>query len=101
MKKFLATTFTTMQVLVLSVALLPACTKQTTQPATSLDQEQEVPMSAQPADTEEFANVSTDSTLEEMLEQSLDMPNEQIIEKIEIDETAQTATQDAQVKENP
>lgn len=89
------------QALVLSaMIILSACAQKTEEATAEPVEEKEVPMSAEPA--EPIIVVPSDSSLsiEQVVPEAFaEGDSTQIAEVVEIDETAKTATQDAEVQE--
>lgn len=90
------------QALVLSAMIvLSACAQKTEDATAEPVEEKEVPMSAEPAEPVIVVpSDSSESSIEQVVPEAFaDGDTTQIAEVVEIDETAETATQDAEVQE--
>lgn len=89
------------QALVLSaMIILSACAQKTEEATAEPVEEKEVPMSAEPAEPIIVVPSDSSSSIEQVVPEAFaEGDSTQIAEVIEIDETAKTATQDAEVQE--
>ncbi|OOR84108.1 hypothetical protein [Moraxella canis] len=90
------------QVVAISAVLaLSACAQKTEDSTAEPVEEKEVPMSAEPAEPVIVVpSDSSESSIEQVVPEAFaDGDTTQIAEVVEIDETAETATQDAEVQE--
>ncbi|OAV12722.1 hypothetical protein [Moraxella catarrhalis] len=89
------------QALVLSaMIILSACTQKTEEATAEPVEEKEVPMSAEPAEPIIVVPSDSSSSIEQVVPEAFaEGDSTQIAEVVEIDETAKTATQDAEVQE--
>ncbi|WP_114800847.1 hypothetical protein U0021_06080 [Moraxella canis] len=90
------------QVVAISAVLaLSACAQKTEESTAEPVEEKEVPMSAEPAEPVIVVpSDSSESSIEQVVPEAFaDGDTTQIAEVVEIDETAETATQDAEVQE--
>lgn len=89
------------QALVLSaMIILSACTQKTEEATAEPVEEKEVPMSAEPAEPMIVVPSDSSSSIEQVVPEAFaEGDSTQIAEVVEIDETAKTATQDAEVQE--
>ncbi|OAV24763.1 hypothetical protein [Moraxella catarrhalis] len=89
------------QVLVLSaMIILSACAQKTEEATAEPVEEKEVPMSAEPAEPMIVVPSDSSSSIEQVVPEAFaEGDSTQIAEVVEIDETAKTATQDAEVQE--
>lgn len=89
------------QALVLSaMIILSACAQKTEEATTEPVEEKEVPMSAEPAEPIIVVPSDSSSSIEQVVPEAFaEGDSTQIAEVVEIDETAKTATQDAEVQE--
>ncbi|OAU96754.1 MULTISPECIES: hypothetical protein [Moraxella] len=90
------------QVVAISAVLaLSACAQKTEDATAEPVEEKEVPMSAEPAEPVIVVpSDSSESSIEQVVPEAFaDGDTTQIAEVVEIDETAETATQDAEVQE--
>lgn len=89
------------QALVLSaMIILSACAQKTEEATAEPVEEKEVPMSAEPAEPMIVVPSDSSSSIEQVVPEAFaEGDSTQIAEVIEIDETAKTATQDAEVQE--
>lgn len=89
------------QALVLSaMIILSACAQKTEEATAELVEEKEVPMSAEPAEPIIVVPSDSSSSIEQVVPEAFaEGDSTQIAEVVEIDETAKTATQDAEVQE--
>lgn len=89
------------QALALSAMIvLSACAQKTEDATAQPVEEKEVPMSAEPAEPMIVVPSDSSSSIEQVVPEAFaEGDSTQIAEVIEIDETAKTATQDAEVQE--
>ncbi|MPX18502.1 hypothetical protein D6D69_05425 [Moraxella catarrhalis] len=89
------------QALVLSaMIILSACAQKTEEATAEPVEEKEVPMSAEPAEPMIVVPSDSSSSIEQVVPEAFaEGDSTQIAEVVEIDETAKTATQDAEVQE--
>ncbi|OAV00834.1 hypothetical protein AO366_1425 [Moraxella catarrhalis] len=89
------------QALVLSaMIILSACAQKTEEATAEPVEEKEVPMSAEPAEPIIVVPSDSSSSIEQVVPEAFaEGDSTQIAEVVEIDETAKTATQDAEVQE--
>ncbi|MPW74153.1 hypothetical protein CPI40_03195 [Moraxella catarrhalis] len=89
------------QALALSaMIILSACAQKTEEATAEPVEEKEVPMSAEPAEPVIVVPSDSSSSIEQVVPEAFaEGDSTQIAEVIEIDETAKTATQDAEVQE--
>ena len=89
------------QALVLSAMIvLSACAQKTEEATAEPVEEKEVPMSAEPAEPMIVVPSDSSSSIEQVVPEAFaEGDSTQIAEVVEIDETAKTATQDAEVQE--
>lgn len=89
------------QALALSAMIvLSACAQKTEEATAEPVEEKEVPMSAEPAEPMIVVPSDSSSSIEQVVPEAFaEGDSTQIAEVIEIDETAKTATQDAEVQE--
>ncbi|MPW63438.1 hypothetical protein C0208_01155 [Moraxella catarrhalis] len=89
------------QALVLSaMIILSACAQKTEEATAEPVEEKEVPMSAEPAEPMIVIPSDSSSSIEQVVPEAFaEGDSTQIAEVVEIDETAKTATQDAEVQE--
>ncbi|ARB67131.1 Uncharacterised protein [Moraxella catarrhalis] len=89
------------QALALSAMIvLSACAQKTKEATAKPVEEKEVPMSAEPAEPMIVVPSDSSSSIEQVVPEAFaEGDSTQIAEVIEIDETAKTATQDAEVQE--
>lgn len=89
------------QALVLSaMIILSACAQKTEEATAEPVEEKEVPMSAEPAEPVIVVPSDSSSSIEQVVPEAFaEGDSTQIAEVVEIDETAKTATQDAEVQE--
>ncbi|AZQ94730.1 hypothetical protein [Moraxella catarrhalis] len=89
------------QALALSAMIvLSACAQKTEEATAKPVEEKEVPMSAEPAEPMIVVPSDSSSSIEQVVPEAFaEGDSTQIAEVIEIDETAKTATQDAEVQE--
>ena len=89
------------QALVLSaMIILSACAQKTEEATAEPVEEKEVPMSAEPAEPILVVPSDSSSSIEQVVPEAFaEGDSTQIAEVVEIDETAKTATQDAEVQE--
>ena len=89
------------QALALSAMIvLSACAQKTEEATAKHVEEKEVPMSAEPAEPMIVVPSDSSSSIEQVVPEAFaEGDSTQIAEVIEIDETAKTATQDAEVQE--
>ena len=89
------------QALALSAMIvLSACAQKTEDATAQPVEEKEVPMSAEPAEPMIIVPSDSSSSIEQVVPEAFaEGDSTQIAEVIEIDETAKTATQDAEVQE--
>lgn len=89
------------QALALSAMIvLSACAQKTEEATAEPVEEKEVPMSAEPAEPIIVVPSDSSSSIEQVVPEAFtEGDSTQIAEVVEIDETAKTATQDAEVQE--
>lgn len=89
------------QALALSaMIILSACAQKTEEATAEPVEEKEVPMSAEPAEPMIVIPSDSSSSIEQVVPEAFaEGDSTQIAEVVEIDETAKTATQDAEVQE--
>ena len=89
------------QALALSAMIvLSACAQKTEEATAKPVEEKEVPMSAEPAEPIIVVPSDSSSSIEQVVPEAFaEGDSTQIAEVVEIDETAKTATQDAEVQE--
>lgn len=89
------------QALALSAMIvLSACAQKTEDATAQPVEEKEVPMSAEPAEPMIVVPSDSSSSIEQVVPEAFaEGDSTQIAEVVEIDETAKTATQDAEVQE--
>ncbi|OAV15003.1 hypothetical protein [Moraxella catarrhalis] len=89
------------QALALSAMIvLSACAQKTEEATAEPVEEKEVPMSAEPAEPMIVVPSDSSSSIEQVVPEAFaEGDSTQIAEVVEIDETAKTATQDAEVQE--
>lgn len=89
------------QALALSaMIILSACAQKTEEATAEPVEEKEVPMSAEPAEPIIVVPSDSSSSIEQVVPEAFaEGDSTQIAEVVEIDETAKTATQDAEVQE--
>ena len=89
------------QALALSAMIvLSACAQKTEEATAKPVEEKEVPMSAEPAEPMIVVPSDSSSSIEQVVPEAFaEGDSTQIAEVIDIDETAKTATQDAEVQE--
>ena len=89
------------QALALSAMIvLSACAQKTKEATAKPVEEKEVPMSAEPAEPMIVVPSDSSSSIEQVVPEAFaEGDSTQIAEVVEIDETAKTATQDAEVQE--
>lgn len=89
------------QALVLSaMIILSACAQKTEEATAEPVEEKEVPMSAEPAEPIIVVPSDSSSSIEQVVPEAFaEGDSTQIAEVVEIDETAKTTTQDAEVQE--
>lgn len=84
----------------LAMIILSACAQKTEEATAEPVEEKEVPMSAEPAEPIIVVPSDSSSSIEQVVPEAFaEGDSTQIAEVVEIDETAKTATQDAEVQE--
>lgn len=84
----------------LAMIILSACAQKTEEATAEPVEEKEVPMSAEPAEPMIVVPSDSSSSIEQVVPEAFaEGDSTQIAEVVEIDETAKTATQDAEVQE--
>lgn len=84
----------------LAMIILFACAQKTEEATAEPVEEKEVPMSAEPAEPIIVVPSDSPSSIEQVVPEAFaEGDSTQIAEVVEIDETAKTATQDAEVQE--